>query len=418
MKIIKRIIKIILCLAAGSCLVLSAFLMFQMYKPVLDASKTVDGISNYAMKVTDELVSEDAKIIGLGEAAHGNKEFQELKLDVFKTLIRDNGVSAICFEMGYGEGVLINDYINGNSAMTIEELFSHIAFPIYHTEEMKDLIEWMREYNENSHNGYLEFYGFDIQNPEVDIYVISEYIKKNNIVPAAAPIDAYLANEFNFKDERMGEVFDLLNTYKEELSKAAYDEDAGIDRIRKCIDNVFLAKELAAIPSGDSIAYGTYRDRTMAGNIEEISHYAGCPIMITGHNGHIGYAGSYVKTMGSYLKEYMGGEYFAIGTDYFKTTANIGSKNGRKNHTSYSGDLLAYQAKDLGTYYLRFADLIDDENLNSIITGKMPTGSLGESFGFLNNLLAATVRVYAPVTDLYDAMIFVYEATPFTQLEE
>ena len=103
MKIIKRIIKIILCLTAGSCLILSAFLMFQMYKPVLDASKTVDGISNYAMKVTDELVSENAKIIGLGEASHGNKEFQELKLDVFKTLIRDNGVSALCFEMGYGE---------------------------------------------------------------------------------------------------------------------------------------------------------------------------------------------------------------------------------------------------------------------------------------------------------------------------
>ena len=418
MKIIKRIIKIILCLAAGLCLVLSAFLMFQMYKPVLDASKTVDGISNYAMKVTDELVSENAKIIGFGEASHGNKEFQELKLDVFKTLIRDNGVSAICFEMGYGEGVLINDYINGNSDMTIEELFSHIAFPIYHTEEMKDLIEWMREYNENSHDGYLEFYGFDIQNPEVDIFVISEYIKKNNIAPAAAPIDAYLANEFNFKDEKMGEVFGLLNIYKEELSKDIYDEYAGIDRIRKCIDNVFLAKELAAIPSGDSVAYGTYRDRTMAGNVEEIYHYVGCPIMITGHNGHIGYAGSYVKTMGSWLKDSMGGGYFAIGTDYFKTTANIRSKNGRKNHTSYSGDLLAYQAKDLGTYYLRFADLIDDENLNSIITGKMPTGSLGESFEFLNNFIAAAVRVYAPVTDLYDAMIFVYEATPFTQLVE
>ena len=415
---IKRIIKIILCLVAGSCLLLSVFLMVQMYKPVLDASKTVDGISNYAMKVTDELVNKNAKIIGLGEASHGNKEFQELKLDVFKTLIRDNGVSAICFEMGYGEGVLINDYINGNSNMTIEELFSHISFPIYHTEEMKDLFEWMREYNENSHDGYLEFYGFDIQNPEVDIFVISEYIKKNNIAPAAAPIDAYLAKEFNFKDEKMGEVFDLLNTYKEELSKDIYDEYAGIDRIRKCIDNVFLAKELAAIPSGDSVAYGTYRDRTMAGNIEEIYHYVGCPIMITGHNGHIGYAGSYVKTMGSWLKDTMGGEYFAIGTDYFKTTANIRSKNGRKNHTSYSGDLLAYQAKDLGTYYLRFADLIDDENLNSIITGKMPTGSLGESFEFLNNLLAAAVRVYAPVTDLYDAMIFVYEATPFTQLVE
>ncbi|MCQ2550136.1 MAG: hypothetical protein MJ134_08885 [Lachnospiraceae bacterium] len=75
------------------------------------------------------------------------------------------------------------------------------------------------------------------------------------------------------------------------------------------------------------------------------------------------------------------------------------------------------RAKELGTYYLRFSDVTADEEINSIVTGKMPTGSLGEGFGFLNNLMAASVRVYAPVNDLYDAMIFVYEATPFIVLE-
>ena len=418
MKIIKNTIVTLLCLGIGLCLLVLGFLMYQMYKPVLDASKTVDGVNRYAMDVTDELVNDNAKIIGLGEATHGNKEFQELKLEVFKTLIRDNGVSTICFEMGYGEGVLINDYVRGNTDMTSEELFSHIAFPIYHTEEMKELIEWMREYNAESRDGYLEFYGYDIQNPEVDIYVINEYIKKNNIAHESAQINAYLANDFDFKDEKMGEVLEALNIYREELSKSIYDEYANIDRIRKCIDNVFLAKELADIPAEDGVGYGTYRDRAMAANVEEIYHYVGYPIMITGHNGHVGYAGSYVKTMGAYLKESMGDEYFVIGTDYFKTTASIRSENGRENHTSYSGDMLAYQARDLGTYYLRFADVTDDEGLASIITGKMPTGSLGEGFGLLNNLMAASVRVYAPVTDLYDAIIFVYEATPFTSLDE
>ena len=88
----------------------------------------IEEVDDYALSVTDELVGRDVKVIGLGEATHGNKEFQELKLDVLKTLVRDNGVSAICFEMDYAEGLLVNEYISGKSDMTIEDVFSHISF--------------------------------------------------------------------------------------------------------------------------------------------------------------------------------------------------------------------------------------------------------------------------------------------------
>lgn len=417
MRIIKKAIKVLLSITIGLCAGLFVFLMFQMYKPVLDASKTIDEVDDFAMKVTDELVNRDVKIIGLGEATHGNKEFQELKLDVLQTLVRDNGVSALCFEMDYGEGVLVNDYITGRSDMTSEELFSHILFGIYHTKEIKELIEWMKEYNAGSGDGQLEFYGYDIQNPEVCVYVVNEFMKEHDSPLRSNAVDAFLANDIGFKDAKMDEVFDALAAAREELADEKYTEYTGTDRILKCIDNVFLAKELAAIPSEDGIGYGTYRDKAMADNVMDIYHSAGYPIMITGHNGHVGYAGSYVKTMGSYLQESFGEDYFVIGTDYFKTTASIHSAKGRKNHTSYSGDPLAYQAKHLGTYYLRFDDLTGNEKLNSIVTSKMPTGSLGESFVFLNNLMAASVRVYAPAADLYDAMIFVYEASPFTILD-
>lgn len=35
-------------------------------------------------KVEDISIPEQAKIVALGEATHGNQEFQQLKLDVFK----------------------------------------------------------------------------------------------------------------------------------------------------------------------------------------------------------------------------------------------------------------------------------------------------------------------------------------------
>lgn len=42
----------------------------------------------------DIVIPEGKRIIALGEATHGNKEFQELKLNVFKKLVEENGVRA------------------------------------------------------------------------------------------------------------------------------------------------------------------------------------------------------------------------------------------------------------------------------------------------------------------------------------
>ena len=412
----KKILKIILIIAILFVAGIFTVLMFQMYKPVLDASKKMDEVDAYALSVTDKLVERDVKIIGLGEATHGNKEFQELKLDVLKTLIRDNGVSAICFEMDYAEGVLVNEYISGKSDMTIKDVFSHISFDLYRTEEIKDLIEWMKAYNADSKNSHLEFYGFDIQNPEVDVYVIDEFAKRNHIPLESESVSAYLAGEFGFRNERMTGVFASLEIYRETLSSDKYKDLAGINKVLKCFDNILLSRELAAVPSGDAVAYGTYRDKAMTDNIIGIYDSVGYPIMITGHNGHVGYAGSYVKTMGAYLKEALGDDYFVIGTDYFKTRVSLSTARNRKNYTYYSADPLSYQAKRLGTYYLRFDDLKDNEKLNSVVTGKMSTGSVGEGFNPMNKLLAGTIRLYAPPANLYDGMIFVYKANPFTIL--
>ena len=49
-------------------------------------------------------------------------------------------------EMDYAESVIINDYFNGDSKMTIDEVMKWIVFRIYQTEEIKALIEWMKGY--------------------------------------------------------------------------------------------------------------------------------------------------------------------------------------------------------------------------------------------------------------------------------
>jgi len=391
-------------------------------KPQKDAKKELADAASYAMTLDDDLIGRDVKVIGFGEATHGNKEFQELKLEVLKNLVRDHGVGALCFEMDYGEGVMINDYISGHSDMTIDELFRHFAFDIYHTEQMKDTIEWMKSYNETSRDGKLSFYGFDLQNPESDLFVITNFVIDNGILSGfdlTSSFDAFLDREFRVRDERMNAIYADLEIIEEELTgnKDAYAELYNYDRVLMCIRNVFKTKELAAAYA-DSVKGGEMRDAEMAENVILISEAEGYPIMITGHIGHIGYAGSYVKTMGSHLREKLGSDYFAIGSDYWKTKCNIAGNKGRKNHSFVSADILAYQTKTIGTYYLRFDSVGAGSELYQYIHGPIYTGSLGESYSVLNTVLQDTVRVYCEPSTLYDAMMFVYEATPLMLLDE
>ena len=57
--------------------------------------------SKYAVSVSELTVPEEAQIIALGEATHGNREFQQLRLEVFQVLAEKYGVRAFALEADY-----------------------------------------------------------------------------------------------------------------------------------------------------------------------------------------------------------------------------------------------------------------------------------------------------------------------------
>ena len=425
MRAIKKIFKVILIMILVLTAVVAAADLWLIYKPELDAKRKIDGIEEAARRIEDLTVNENAKIIGLGEATHGNADFQALKLDVLKTLIENYGVNCFAMEMDYGEGVIINDYIRGCSDLTIDEVMDHISFRIYKTHEIRNLIEWMKEYND-SHENKLAFYGFDFQNPDVDLCLIVEFMKKNSVGDASAleeVFDSFLNGETRFKDDSLSEGFNQLRSLKEELESGheEYQDLLNYDRILGCIDSVLHARELTIRYAGEngSVEGGQYRDQMMAERVFELSEAGDVSkIMIAGHNGHIGYAGNYVKSMGSFLREKLGEAYFSIGTDYFISNSNMPNNNGRRSvHRFVSGDILAYQAKDLGTYYLFFSEIDEGSPVYRYIHEPIYTGSLGEGYSILNTVLQDTVRIYCEPEYLYDAMILVYECAPLNLLE-
>lgn len=61
---------------------------------------------------------------------------------------------------------------------TGKDAVSAIGFTIYQTEEMENLISWMREYNKSAAQGNdIRFYGFDMQRKEYNYQYLLEAVK-------------------------------------------------------------------------------------------------------------------------------------------------------------------------------------------------------------------------------------------------
>lgn len=211
--------KIVLLLIALLVMVYSYFCGFT-------TGNYVDGV-----EFKDEIVIPEGKrIIALGEATHGNKEFQELKLSIFKKLVEENGVRAFAIEGDFGGCLEVNDYIHGGSGSTLEAV-KKIGFKIYQTKEMMNLIDYMRDYNLSHLDDDINFYGFDMQRTEyldkeysdedINLY-LKEIKRQNKEVDNSLLRDKYMAQNIEWILSREDKVF--VCAHNEHVAKwGSYD---------------------------------------------------------------------------------------------------------------------------------------------------------------------------------------------------
>jgi erythromycin esterase len=391
--------------------------------PRIKAGKKISDIEDYGHSGYQIEIPEGKTIIALGEATHGNKEFQELKLSVFQHLVETTAVRSFALEADYGEGILINEFIHGNGDIkNARAAVERLSFNIYQTQQMVDLVQWMHDYNQSAAEAdKLSFYGFDMQNTDIDAGVIAEFCDENGIIPDSG--STALLKEFAQAQGQISE--DKKDAFYEDVAgiKKSLDEsDVKARSIEISCDCVLRSKELAELGFAYDYSYIDYnnaRDTAMAEVVEQIvsleKELGHDMIYITGHNGHMGTHHLYYTTMGENLKSRFGDEYYTIGTDYYKTTCNITNGKGRGNYSFCSADPLAYQAKNFGgSYYIRFSDVLDKSfgATYDVIKEPISTGNLGESYTPMMHFMPTSNRVSMDVTKGYDAMIFVFKANP------
>jgi erythromycin esterase-like protein len=105
----------------------------------------------------------DARIVALGEASHGTREFFQMKHRLLEYLVREKGFTVLAIEANWPESLAVDRYIKsgeGDPKAAIKEMY----FWTWGTQEVLDLIEWMRAFNKApGDHPILTFTSFDMQ---------------------------------------------------------------------------------------------------------------------------------------------------------------------------------------------------------------------------------------------------------------
>ncbi len=116
----------------------------------------------------------DSRIVALGEATHGTREFFQLKHRILEFLASQKGFTIFSIEANMPEAYRLNDFVlNGKGDP--KQLLKGVYFWTWDTEEVLNMILWMREFN-RSGKGRIEFTGFDMQTPNVAMDMVRRFL--------------------------------------------------------------------------------------------------------------------------------------------------------------------------------------------------------------------------------------------------
>jgi erythromycin esterase len=286
----------------------------------------------------------NAKMVGLGEATHGTREFFQLKHRFLEYLVRELGFTTFAIEGNLPEARLIDAYVQGGPG-DARKLMAGMHMWMWRSEEVVELVEWMRVYNSTAPAGRrVSLTGFDMQVSSKAIEDVLAFITAFDparigevtarFTPCFAPFSDKLPNEPAplSAPEVARCAADLKRTREElESSEVAYaaaaskSEAAWIVREMRVIEQAYAMQQTTGI-----VPSVTLRDAAMAENAEWLLSHGGpgTKVVLWGHNGHIAKYGSVWEGMGEVLKKKLASDYVSLGFAFSKGSFTANSDAG------------------------------------------------------------------------------------------
>lgn len=258
-----------------------------------------DGGDDSDLETIGELIG-DATMVGLGEDTHGATEFFQMKHRIVKYLAEKRGFDIFSIEANMPEAYRLNEYTLDGQGDPVE-LIGGMHFWTWHTHEVLDMVNWMREFN-SGHEHKLQFTGFDMQD-----WTLSHSELKRALEPYTefADLMLELTDRLLNAESHYPSQQDYILQVAEPLSALIADSPYFEEEQRQ-----WLLQYIRIIVQAMDTSYEG-RDRYMAENLLWIKERnPGSKIAAWAHNAHIHHI---EEGMGQHLKEALGDDYVTIG---------------------------------------------------------------------------------------------------------
>jgi erythromycin esterase len=278
-----------------------------------------------------------ARVIGMGEAAHGGREFFHLKHKIFRWLVEEHGTTVFAIEGSVPEGIYLDRYVQSGEGDLEAIMLEHMQYWPWYTEEVRDLIQWMTDYNASNPEAVpLRYVGVDCGSLSHQPDLIVEYI--------ADTAPEFVGDTEALVDPYRGDFWETRERY-EEMSQGEFEDDQAeldafrawlVDEKAALVEASSLAEYRLALYVHDSLMAGhrywfkvfhaealasdIFRDRCMADNVHRLEELLGDGVRVAywGHNFHVSsrQRDGGIPYAGHHLRQEMGSEYKSIGFSF------------------------------------------------------------------------------------------------------
>jgi erythromycin esterase len=368
----------------------------------------------------------DARIVSLGEATHGTREFFKLKHRLLEFCVAELGFTMLVIEANFPECLAVNAYVLDGIG-TAADALAGMRFWIWDTEEILDLIEWMRWWNA-SNRRKVKFYGFTMSYPAVAAQGLIGFLDR--VAPELAA---------ECRSELAPLTSDLTARWFGQLA------DARRDALLSCIARVLACfaqqrpgwvaatsaidwhlGRLHAVVLDQGARFEVDRDlafheRTTAENVRALIEAEGpdAKAVLWSHNSHAARAGGdHGQSMGRYLDQMVGRSQVVVGVSFDRgsfqaRTYPTGELEDHSVSAAAPGSFDAVLAQAaLPLFALDLANAPRDGTAAAWLASDIEMRSIGGIYGLpRNNAYEATYTDTIKPREHFDAVVFVAETT-------
>lgn len=374
----------------------------------------------------------DARVVALGEATHGTKEFFQLKHRILEYLVETKGFTTFAMEANLPEAMALDRYLLTGEGDPAEILAT--THPVWNVEEVLALVRWMRHYNtQPGHPRKLRFYGFDMQEKRRTAAQAMAWLASNS--PASTLRLADLLRQMDElakakgNDPGRSNAWEVLSESLEALAQDVEKRPLMPDRAHPGEEPADQSESIHRLSQYAAFRSDTprgLRDQFMAANLmRRLSRDENDKILIWAHNGHISQAEGAMygaNPMGWHLKRSLGNTYrgfgFAFGSGAFRAWD---MSQDQKGVMEFEATPLLKNTLDaaLGAaghpiFALDLRNLPKGGPIREWFDSPQGTWDIGAGY---SPLFADRFIQKEPVTACYDALLFVSTTTATTPMK-